>query len=698
MVLPDAFGGWRGHMSIDTFDRRLTQRRAVVPVEWVRGPEVPRARHCPGGAQPLPAGVCCANPGSPGALPSRFGRIRRRGAPARGQKSAAQAIHPQGTARRHARVSRGLSVSRGKAAIALRYALAPACVLVSVLLYVSPAGTLFHPTGPSILGVLAAAWFGGAGPGVLAAFLSALSLPQLIGISESLSTDYPLLGGIFDLPRFITLGLTGAAVGWGTGSYRRAAAALRERERDQSRARDELEALVAERTAHLAASEERYARAMHASNDGVWEWNPVTDEIFISDRARHLWGVPDGVAVRTRAELKRLGSFHPEDFQRTEEVIAANRTPGADGFDMEYRVIDPGGSVRWVRSQARSFPGADGRPVLVTGSLTDVTERKRAEEALRESRERYERVVLASNAGIWDWDLVKDEFYVSPRFLEMGGFPPGTTFAGREDFMRRGPIHPEDREKWQQAIRQLFASGGSRLAMELRAIVNGETRWRRLEGICFRDAAGSVVRWTGSTTDITERKRTEEALRRSEERYSLAMEAAADGYTDWNLETGEFYISPRLLKILGYAPGTTFADRGDWVRRFPFHPEDRKRWEAAIAAHLAGREAKFRMDLRIAVNGETRWVAFNFIAARDPAGKPVRWTGSIADINDAKLAEEALRESQERYALAVAGSDDGVWDCDFATGRLFISARARELAGMSPGPEMVAMDEWFASL
>jgi PAS domain S-box-containing protein len=940
-----------------------------VPVESLLGPDLPAEAGCPQEGKSAAGRRRSSAPAEYAALILlRSARLRRgrpdppgRRAGAESEESAAQAMHPQGTARRDVRAGQGLTVPRGKLAIALRYALAPACVGAAVLLHVSPAGSLLHPTGPYVLGVLAAAWFGGVGPGVFAAFLSALSLPQLIAITGPFSTDYPLLGGFFDLPRFVTLALTGAVVGWGTGAYRRAAAALRARERVASRARDELESAVTERTAHLAASEARYARAMQASKDGIWEWNPGTDEIFMSDRARHLWAVPDGIAVRTRAELKRLGGFHPEDVQRTEDVIAANRAPGAHGFDMEYRIIGPADEVHWVRSQARLFPGAHGRPDLVTGSLTDVTDRKRDEEALRESQQRYERVMLASNAGIWDWDVVKDEFYVSPRFLEMGGLPPDTIFSGREDFMRRGPIHPEDREQWQQAVRQLFASGGSRLSMELRAIVNGETRWRRLEGFCFRDAAGRVVRWTGSTTDITERKRAEEALRQSDERfalalaasndgiwdwdivtdqqffseraqhifglepgptvrprpewnalrefhpedgprrraaierhlagetpvyegewrvrlaggeyrwfqtrgqcvrdaagrpirmvgsvtdidgrkrieaalrqseersslameateeghfdlnldtgelfiserlnelygfppgtrfanraeylaqvrlheadaekyhaalaaavakdgperyefefrilrpsgevrwlrtrgkvtrdaegrarrrtgvvadvterklaeealrgseqrYALAMEAAGDGHTDWNLETGEFYISPRLLRILGYPPGTTFADRADWVRRFPFHPEDRRRWEAAVAAHFAGREAKFRMDLRIVVNGETRWVAFTFIATRDASGKPVRWTGSIADINDAKLAEEALRESQERYALAVAGSDDGVWDCDFAARRVFVSARARELAGMPPGPEMVPMDEWFGAL
>ena len=127
-----------------------------------------------------------------------------------------------------------------------------------------------------------------------------------------------------------------------------------------------------------------------------------------------------------------------------------------------------------------------------------------------------------------------------------------------------------------------------------------------------------------------------DALRQSEERYALTMEAASDGHMDWNLVTGEFYISPRMLKMVGHPPDATFADRADWVRRFPFHPEDRPRWEAAIAAHFASNEAKFNRDFRIVVNGETRWLAFNFFATRDVTGNVIRWTGSVADISDGK--------------------------------------------------------------
>ncbi|HSU76373.1 MAG TPA: hypothetical protein VLI89_04850, partial [Burkholderiales bacterium] len=164
------------------------------------------------------------------------------------------------------------------AAIARRYALALACVGAAVLLRVSPLGSLFYPTEPFIIAVVAAAWFCGVGPGVFAALLSALTVPQLVALTQLPSTEYRLLWGFFDFPRFITLGLTGAAVGWGTSSLRRAQAALRERERQMSKARGELEAAVAERTAHLAASEGRYARAMEATEAGHWEWDLVTHQ------------------------------------------------------------------------------------------------------------------------------------------------------------------------------------------------------------------------------------------------------------------------------------------------------------------------------------------------------------------------------------------------------------------------------------
>src|SRR6266576_7046195 len=134
---------------------------------------------------------------------------------------------------------------------ALRYALAPGCVAAAVLLHISVIGPvpvwsqsapLIHPTGLFLAGIVAAAWFGGAGPGFLAALLATFALPQLIAM------NYPLIAGFFDLPRFLTFGMTGVAVGCGATFRRRAEAALRRSELELRQARNELEMKVAERT------------------------------------------------------------------------------------------------------------------------------------------------------------------------------------------------------------------------------------------------------------------------------------------------------------------------------------------------------------------------------------------------------------------------------------------------------------------
>ena len=290
-----------------------------------------------------------------------------------------------------------------------------------------------------------------------------------------------------------------------------------------------LAVLLARDRAAVRRSEERFSRALQASNVGIFEWRPLTDEFFMSERARELYAVPEGAVVRTRSDVLRVGGFHPDDrahISATVDAIAGR--PGAEDvcFDFEYRVVHGGGEVRWVRSQ----------------------------------------------------------------------------------------------------------------------------------GKVFHDKGGALV--TGALTDITERKRAEEALRSSERRYALAMEAAADGHMDWDFETGEFYLSPRMLRIVGHPPDATFADRPDWVRRFPFHPDDRRRWDAAIAAHFAGKEAIFKSDFRIVVNGETRWLAFNFIATRDATGKVIRWTGSIADINDAKRDVASLLDAIPGHVAILTPSGD----------------------------------------
>ena len=569
---------------------------------------------------------------------------------------------------------------------ALRYALAPACIALAVLLHLSAAGPFLHPTGLFLIAVVAAAWFGGAGPGFVAAVLATFALPQLIPMS------YPLVAGFFDLPRFVTFGITGLAVGWGATRSKRAEAALRQSEDELRKARSDLETKVGERTGALQISEERYARAMEASDDGLWEWNPATDEMFVSPRAHRLFGIADGVEIRTRADLLARGGVHAADRPRIEETIRASLTGRSAGFEIEYRVVDPAGDLRWIRSRGKLFPDSQGQPALLTGSLTDITERKCAEEALRLSEERYALAMQASGEGHWDWKVASDEFYASPRWREIAGFAPQDEFRGRADAVARYPFHPEDRPKYEAAVAAYFAGGSPRFEIEARIVPRGQLRWVKFIATAQRDAAGALVRWAGSISDITEKKKAEQALLRSEERYARAMEGSDAGHWDWNIVTDEMFVSPRAHEMLALPAGALPARRSEIMALVPQHPDDRAGMDERVNTGI--RSGTHERDYRVIPRpGEVRWLRSRGKVYKDARGAAVRMTGSLTDITEPKLAAEALRASEVRFRSLTELSSDWYWEQDENLRFTYLSNQVNELTGYS-GESSLGKTRW----
>src|SRR5262245_57089372 len=169
----------------------------------------------------------------------------------------------------------------------------------------------------------------------------------------------------------------------------------------------------------------------------------------------------------------------------------------------------------------------------------------------------------------------------------------------------------------------------------------------------------------------------------AQERFSLAVAGSEYGIWEYDFVNRTVFASARAREISAMPPGPETQPMDDWMGATPIHPEDAPKRVAAMQDHLAGKapayEGEFRMMLP---DGNYRWIRIHGVCVRDAAGKPLRMAGSTTDIDERKRAEEALRESQERYALAVAGSDAGVFDFDFINRRVFNSARARELAGL----------------
>jgi PAS domain S-box-containing protein len=173
----------------------------------------------------------------------------------------------------------------------------------------------------------------------------------------------------------------------------------------------------------------------------------------------------------------------------------------------------------------------------------------------------------------------------------------------------------------------------------------------RLMSAPVRDGEGRIVGRAATLTDITDRLRAEAERRATEERLTLALEGAEDGYWDWDLETGESFLSPRWYRLLGYEPGALPAHADTWQRLL--HPDDRPGVWARLQAHLAGEVPQYEAEQRMRHrDGHWVWVlARGKVVERLPGengrpGPPRRMVGTMLDISARKAVELAMRERE----------------------------------------------------
>ncbi|WP_418316922.1 PAS domain-containing protein [Piscinibacter sakaiensis] len=439
----------------------------------------------------------------------------------------------------------------------------------------------------------------------------------------------------------------------------------------------------------LEVSRERFALAAAGSDEGIWDWDVVGDRVYASARAREIFGLDPGPDVQSRDQWFEQVRLHPDDVPGRREAMQAHLAGDAAVYAGEYRVLGRDGQYRWVRVRGLCVRNAAGEPLRMAGSVTDIDDRKRTEQALRLSEERFALAVAGSNDGIVDWDIVNDRMYTSERTMEMLGVDSTVTVRSRAEWLALLNIHPDDKRRHADELQRFLASDEALREGEYRIIHrDGSCRWVRLRNLCVRDAQGRPLRLAGSVSDIDPYKKVEAALRESEQQYAMAMTGSNEGHYVWDLASDDFFASAKLNEIMGLPEAPQLTKHAERIALLPRPADDETRVRQAIDDLLAGVTTQMDVEYRIMPpEGGVRWVQSRGRCFRDADGKPVRIAGSVTDITARKQADEALRLSKERFALAVAGSDDGVWDWDFVAGIAFESARARELQGLPPGPE-----------
>lgn len=254
----------------------------------------------------------------------------------------------------------------------------------------------------------------------------------------------------------------------------------------------------------LRKSEERWQLVIKGNNDGIWDLNLTTNQVFRSARYEQILGYQEGELGFDNEDWAQR--IHPDDFER---VIKANQDyleRKIPIYAAEYRQRCQDGSYKWVLSRAQAIWDETGTPVRMVGSTADISDRKQMEEALYKSEERFHLALTNSELGLWDWNIGTGEVYLDPQWKKMLGYEVEeieNSFSSWEQL-----IHPEDLPLAFAAINAHFENITPIYEVEFRMLSkSGEWKWILSRGkLTERDKFGKPWRMTGTHKDISDRK------------------------------------------------------------------------------------------------------------------------------------------------------------------------------------------------
>jgi PAS domain S-box-containing protein len=290
---------------------------------------------------------------------------------------------------------------------------------------------------------------------------------------------------------------------------KRAEQALKDQELELRQARDLLEIKVMERTKELRRSEAYLEEAQRLSKTGSFGWNVSSGEIYWSEETFRIFEYGPETTPRLEVVLQRT---HPEDRARVQQVIDRASRDAKD-FDVEHRLLMPDGSVKHVQVVGHLIEtGQPGKSELV-GAVTDITVRKHAEAALRQTEAYLEEAQRLTHTGSWAWNVARREnVHWSQEHYRLFGLDPRSDSPSFETAYQR--IHPEDRATFNKAVDRAIRER-SDFEVDFRTVLpDGSTKYLRSVGHPVFNSSGELVEFVGTGMDVTERRLAEKERER----------------------------------------------------------------------------------------------------------------------------------------------------------------------------------------
>lgn len=372
------------------------------------------------------------------------------------------------------------------------------------------------------------------------------------------------------------------------------------------------------------------------------EFTPAAMMIVQDSRTLYANSASEMMLEYTRDELMSMSFLevvHPDFRERVRGYVLARQRGEAAPPQYEAKIITRSGKERWVSSSAAVIEH-ESRPAVL-GIAFDITDRKLAEDALRESEERFRQFAENIEDVVWIADAGKSAIlYVNPAFEKVWGRPHQEIYSNLASFTE--VVHPDDRQIAQQMLNRTVEAA---YPPELLRIVrpDGSLRWIRNRTFPIRDAAGEIRRIAGIVEDITERMVTEQALRESEARYRALYQDNPAMYFTVDEYGAVLSVNQFGAEQLGYAVDELIGRRVIDV----VFPADQRTFERQLRRCLRSPEQVISWEFRkVHKSGAVMWVREMGRALSGPGGAPMVLI-VCEDISGLKAMEEALQRARE---------------------------------------------------
>lgn len=424
----------------------------------------------------------------------------------------------------------------------------------------------------------------------------------------------------------------------------------------------------------LAHSDELLRLATDGANVGLWYWSMPDGEVTWNDRCKQMLGLPPGELPSIEYWVSLL---HLDDRARLEALLQEAIARRSD-YSAEYRIVLPDGAVSWIHAQGRVFVGSDGEPTGMGGVLIDITARKQLEATAWRSSEIMKQAQQIAHLGSFEFDVATQSTQWSDEEFRIYGLDPAhgsPTYAE----MIAHCIHPEDVPALQEALARMMQDHGV-YELEHRIVrPDGSVRWVANRAEPMFDEQGRLLRYVGTTLDITERRTREQELRDSETKYRIV----ADNTYDWELwidPEGRFlYCSPGCERITGHKAEEYLAD--PQLYGCLIHPGDRGQFDGHVQdvehRHLDG-ECEWRI---VRADGAIRWIAHACQPVYDKTGRYLGVRANNRDVTE----RQALEEGNRRLVDIITETPDFVGTATVDGVPLYLNPAGRRMMGWGPG-------------